>query len=325
MNQQVKMPDQPEVDIPHAHITVVVATRNRTNDLRRCLISLARASYPFWDLILVDQSDDDSSREITIELGPSLPQLNYRPMTTKGLSAARNKGLQMASGDIVAFLDDDCTVNRDWLACIASAFQRHPHAALVFGAVKSAPHDKHTCYIPEYLPRRERVMHGRWGYLHTEGIGASMCVRRIVTKRVGLFDVQLGAGASFVCAGEDNDYLYRCLALGYDAVTTPTISVEHYGARTYENGGVSKLISGYAYSSGVTDMKIWRCGEPTALLLFAVHGLYCLTRINLRNLFTHQGLDNTEWIVMYIRGLFASFQRGVDRQSFLYAKGRDSI
>ena len=107
-------------------VSVVVCTRNRVDSLRRCVQALASINTGCeWELVIVDNgSDDGTSAFLT-----SLPQLfSKTPVITtfepkRGLAAARNRGVDQAHGDIVAFTDDDCYVFDDYIDLMVSAFE----------------------------------------------------------------------------------------------------------------------------------------------------------------------------------------------------------
>ncbi len=274
--------------------------------------------YPRWEIQLVDQSDDDRTRTIAESFAHALPHLWYRHISEKGLSHARNMGMETSKGEIAAFLDDDCTVDSDWLERIAHVFARYLHTALVFGSVYAAPHDMQECFIPVYEMTSEQVLQGRRALPNSAGMGASMYLRRDAWQRIGPFDELLGAGTDYFSGGDDDDYRYRCLVSGYSVVKTPSIRVQHFGARPHATGSAARLIKGYAYSAGALDMKLLRCGEIAATMLFVIHSLYCLSRINVRNLVMRHGPTNIDWIVMYMRGLRGSFRLKVDRRHRIY-------
>ena len=306
---------------PYPRVSVVIPTCNRPEDVRRCLDHMARVSYPHWDLVVVDQSDDERTEAVARRFMDALPNLTYHRMREKGAARARNGGIAITEGEIIAFIDDDCTVAPNWLDEVAATLQRHPQVSLIFGAVESAPHNPRESYVTVYTPRKESVAHGPRSFLHTQGLSANMYMRREVVARVGLFDTCLGPGSGvFTGGGEDIDYLYRSLARGLHVVYTPHVAVKHYGMRDYGSGAVGRLFRNYAYCSGAADMKLLRCGHVAAIVMIAVHALYCLTRINLPNLISRRGMSNLEWISMYTRGLFASFRLGVDRRHSLYVR-----
>jgi GT2 family glycosyltransferase len=271
-------------------------------------------NYQSWDVLLVDQSDDGRTRHVAQELSRLLPNLSYRHMKEKGQSRACNIGIEASSGEIIAFLHDDCTMESDWLEQISSAFERWPRAALVFGTVKSAPTNPNESFTPVYPVEREQLIRGRRAFVRPDGMGATMYLRRAVVERVGLFDACLGPGSQFTFGGEDNDYIYRCLVAGYSVARTPTIVLEHYGARSYANGDAARLFRNYAYSAGITDMKLLRTGHRVALVLMASHLTYFILEM------LRHGPGNIDRLGMYLRGLHGSFQLEVDSRRHLFVQ-----
>ncbi len=274
-------------------------------------------------MLVVDQSTDTRTQEIVEGFTSRIPHLTYQRSPETGLSRARNRGIEATHGEIVAFLDDDCAVEVDWLERIAAAFNKYPRAALVFGAVKAAPHlDLQANYLPTYDFQQERVLCGRLRRARTRGMGASMYVRRSYQRRVGPFDIHLGVGASIFLSVEDSDYAYRCLTLGYTVVETPTVRVLHYGIRPYSGDPATRHAREHAFADGALNMKFIRCGDPTALALLVVRAADNLPYIKWANLVSHRGPTGLGRVVMYLRGLLASFQLDVDRRCFLYTSPR---
>lgn len=305
------------------HISVVIPTCNRPEDMRRCLASLAHVAYPDWDVVIIDQSDGDQTRAVADDYRTSLPALAYLHLDEKGISRARNKGVAEARGELIAFLDDDCTIGADWLRQIAHAFTRYPRAGLVYGTVEPGPYDPDESFVIVHEMRKEHVARGRVGVLRLGGIGASMYVRRAAMSRIGPFDLYLGAGSGFFSSTDDDDYRYRCLVAGYSVVETPAIVVRHYGMRDYKSGAASRLLRGYAQSNGALHMKLLRCGDLFVLILMVKYASAYLRAINLRNLVLRKGPTRIGQLTMYLRGLGASFRLPVDRRRLLYEQRRD--
>jgi len=300
------------------HISVVIPTTGRPAAVARCLASLTAVAYPSWDIQLVDQSDDTRTEAVARRLAPRLPGLTYRHLAVRGAARARNWAMARAKGEIVAFLDDDCTVPADWLERVWRAFRRHPDAALIFGAVSAAPHNPTTHYIPAFAPRGERRLRGSLAFLSCEAMSASLAVRRAAIRGIGPVDEQTGAGARL--AGEDRDYTYRALRAGQTVVETDAIRVTHYGARAYATGDASRLVRRAAFAQGALDMKALRTGDPAAVIFILAHLGQCLGRIDARHLLMRRRPSNAAWIVLYIRGLVASLAYGVRRDAPLWAE-----
>jgi glycosyltransferase involved in cell wall biosynthesis len=105
----------------------VVCSYNGSRTLRDCLDGVSRIEYPDYEVIVVDDGSTDATSAIA---GEYLCRLVRTP--NRGLSSARNTGIEHASGEIVAFTDDDARPDPHWLRYLASAF-RNPTVAAVGG------------------------------------------------------------------------------------------------------------------------------------------------------------------------------------------------
>ncbi|MDT8318546.1 MAG: glycosyltransferase [bacterium] len=108
-------------------ISIVVATLNRDEDLKVLLESLLIQTKLPFEIIVVDQSDDDSTKDLCLSYSSKLP-LNYIHSTHKSGTHSRNIGIQKSTGDVVAFLDDDTKLLPDYLEQIEIFYRKYPHA-----------------------------------------------------------------------------------------------------------------------------------------------------------------------------------------------------
>jgi len=106
-------------------ISVIVCSYNGERTLRDCCEGLLRLEYPDFEVIVVDDGSTDDTAAIAHEYG-------FRVISTpnRGLGSARNTGLRVATGEIVAYTDDDARPDPHWLTYLAAAFRRTPHAAI---------------------------------------------------------------------------------------------------------------------------------------------------------------------------------------------------
>lgn len=309
---------EPTAGKPLPSISVAIPTCNKPEDVESLLDSLAGVVYPDWEILIIDQSDDARTQDVVDRFKGRLPRLAHHRVRLKGAARARNEAIGLAGGDIIAFIDDDCTVDADWLEQIARAFGRYPRAALMFGSLMAIPHDAREYHIPEYIVRDEHVLRGRLSYRRANGFGGSMYAHMAFARKMRL-DAQLGTGGYFP-SSEDLDYNLRALAAGYDIVETPRIVVHHHGARSYASGKPLKMFAAHAYAAGTVHMKLLRCGDMAALPL-VVGAL----RTYLRHIALHTAASHRERlrivrieIGQYLHGLVASFELGVDRRHRLY-------
>ncbi len=208
-------------------VSVVVPTRNRPEALARLLSGLSQCTPPPDEVIVVDQSASDDSEGVVAAIAPSLPRLVYLRTESRGLSRARNLGLQRAVSAVVSFIDDDCIPEADWVARIGAAFGSDECLACVMGGVlpegeaqRQFPLSVRTSQTPrEYLGARD-ASPGELGW------GGNLSIRGNVLALVGTFDETLGAGARWPAA-EDTDLVYRLLRGGHKAAYRPEVVVRH--------------------------------------------------------------------------------------------------
>lgn len=110
----------------------MLATKNRATLLEAAIESVLAQTYPHWQLVVVDDgSADDTARLLDGQRDPRLTALRTEGL---GAAAARNRGLGAATGDYVAFLDDDNVMTPGWLRAVAEYTGRHPECDVLYGA-----------------------------------------------------------------------------------------------------------------------------------------------------------------------------------------------
>ncbi|MEP7325705.1 MAG: glycosyltransferase [Gemmatimonadota bacterium] len=220
-------------------VSLVICTRDRPDDLARCLDSVHQLVPRPLETIVVDNAPATSA---TRELVAGMVNVRYIPEPRPGLSRARNAGVCAARGDIVAFTDDDVRVTPNWIAAVEHGF-REPTVSVVTGLVLPAELETESQLIFEqgfggFGQGFHRQLYGNGFFWHTRaygvpvwriGAGASMAIRRSAFERVGLFDERLGAGAAG--CSEDSELWYRVLAEGGQCCYDPRVVVHHYHRR----------------------------------------------------------------------------------------------
>ncbi len=117
-------------------ISVVVPTRNRPRDVEKLLPTIARQTRLPDQLIVVDQSPDEETQLVAREaMDPKIAErcVYVHDSEIKGVSAARNVGISLATGDVVVFLDDDVLLSPDCLEQLEMAFKANPDYAGIGG------------------------------------------------------------------------------------------------------------------------------------------------------------------------------------------------
>ena len=94
--------------------SVIVITRNHSGYLAEVLTALAKQDHPDFEVVVVDSSEGEE-RDKSTQLAARF-ETKYVPEPRRGQSLARNSGLPFCTGEIVAFTDDDCLPEKDWLS-----------------------------------------------------------------------------------------------------------------------------------------------------------------------------------------------------------------
>ena len=161
---------------PPVTISVVLATRNRADLLQRALRSLFAQTHAAWQLVVVD----DGSTDDTPDVLAAIDDARVLRLRTEGVGAAgaRNAALAHATGEWVAFLDDDNVMDAGWLHAVAVFAARTPDAQAVFGAqLRQHEADPALSVSDAYVLFADPVDPAGLTFLNTIDLGA-LAVRR---------------------------------------------------------------------------------------------------------------------------------------------------
>ena len=218
-------------------VTVAVCTRNRTEDLRRCLRSLRGIEYPYLDLVVVDNAPADSATARLVS--SEFPTVRYVVEPDAGLDRARNRAIQECRGEILAFADDDVVVDPEWVSSIVRVFECDSNVGAVTGLVLPLELETEAQHLFEVYGGFGRGFERRWyradprhlvspdyGGTGRLGTGANMAFRRSLFDRIGRFDPALDVGTC-TNGGGDLDMFFRVLKSGSTFVYEPAALVRH--------------------------------------------------------------------------------------------------
>ncbi|MBX3503220.1 MAG: glycosyltransferase family 2 protein [Alphaproteobacteria bacterium] len=216
-------------------LSVLICTRNRPAKVLRAVESVLRNTFTDFELIVVDQTDDESTRVALAMIRDS--RLRYIGTRTVGVAISRNIAIRAARADIVVFTDDDCVCDAGWLAAIHAEFRMDRAALGVYGRVipfGSAGRNDWDCLsqagdliCPAVNQSTTRLVVQSPAIPHlTLGAGNNMSFRKEAFHRVGLFMESLGPG-SRIGTGEDLEFTYRLLWHRCRLVYSPDPLVEH--------------------------------------------------------------------------------------------------
>jgi GT2 family glycosyltransferase len=272
-------------------VTVVLSTAGMRPDLlRRCIESLLAMNYPAYEIVIVDNRtqalDDEGTEfwsEFAMEDGESPGVVTVVREPRRGLSYARNTGVEAARGEIVAFTDDDVEVDADWLNEVVGAFHSSTDIKCVTGLVIPAeletesqqlfeifssgldrgfaPHSwsiptrqshrrhafKRSSYLVVDSECPEAPAHSFYVAIGNCGVGANMAVRRDFALQHP-FDVALGAG-SIARSAEDVHFYANVLWAGFRIVYAPSAIVRHTHRRKMEDLEIQMRSIGVGYTA----------------------------------------------------------------------------
>jgi GT2 family glycosyltransferase len=224
-------------------VSVVVCTYNGARTIDETLGHVARLNYPDYEVIVVNDGSTDATRRIVGEHR----ERGVRLISTsnRGLASARNAGLAAATGEIVAYIDDDAYPDPDWLMYVATAFRDAEYAG--YGGPNIVPEDDGLV--------AQGVAHAPGGPTHVllcdreaEHIpGCNMAFRRSALEAIGGFDTKYRA------AGDDVDVCWQLQEHGWKLGYHPGALVWHH--RRGSVRGYWKQQVGYGKAEALLEEK----------------------------------------------------------------------
>jgi glycosyl transferase family 2 len=224
--------------LAYPKISVVICVYNGEQDIEECLEGVSRVDYPDVEVIVVDDGSTDRTLELAERQALAHGLRVVRQFPNRGLSAARNRGLDEASGEIVAYLDSDAFPDADWLRYLALGFLSTRHAIL--GGPNINPLDDvpiSDCIdkapgIPDVVMLEDELAD------HIPG--CNLAGRRNFLLTIGGFDERYRGG------GDDVTFCWKVTRFGASAGVSPGAMVWHHRRRTL----VGYLRQQWAYGKG---------------------------------------------------------------------------
>jgi mycofactocin system glycosyltransferase len=211
MQQPAELPD----------ISIVIPVKDRADELKRCLTSLSCLNYPREKLqvIVVDDGSCDDSPQVARQFRAMLVPSGG---TGRGPAAARNVGASLANGEILAFIDSDCSASQEWLNELIPAFNNPAMAAVggqVDGMCTESAVDRYESIMSSLsLGARERTGSGGSDTFYLPS--CNLLVRRSAFRSAGGFKDEMHVG-------EDVDLTWRLRDNGWTISYLPAGNVLH--------------------------------------------------------------------------------------------------
>lgn len=217
-------------------LSLIIATYNRAEQLMVTLESVATQRHPAqrWECIVVDNNSKDDTRERVEAFAAAHPdlQLRYVFESNQGLSYARNRGIEEAKGEIIAFVDDDERIVEEFVSAYVELFASHPDAMSAGGKIVAEYPTGRPRWMSKYAeqPIANPMDYGKSIKPFPKGRipgGGNMAMRRSVFDKIGRFDTSLGRTGKQLIGGEESDLFERIEAAGMACYYVPRAVMYH--------------------------------------------------------------------------------------------------
>ncbi len=240
-------------------ISVLICTYNRSEKLIKCLQSieksLIKAAPISSEIVIVDNNSTDDTR---LKVKEWSNNCQYSVIIDKeakqGIAYARNKSIEVAQGDLFICIDDDCTIDEDYILNVLKYYRHDTDIIIRFcyiglGDTKDWP-----------IAIQTRTTTKRWKKYDPESdiltmgdiTGGNMVLPKSVIHKVGKYDTRFGTKS--IPGGEDVDYGFRAYNSGFTLAYAPDIRAYHFHGR--DNAvAVINIIKNYSIAAGALYAK----------------------------------------------------------------------
>ncbi len=202
-------------------VSVVIPVLNDAQRLAVCLGALRAQTYPkdLFEVIVVDNGSTDDIKSVIDEF----KDFTFVLETGRGPAAARNKGVTLARGEIIAFTDADCVPAPDWIEKAVKSMSNVPKCDVIAGKVELFFKDANNPKIVELYESIWAFQQERCVEKSRFGVTANLITYKQVFKDVGLFD----SNTFKTAAGEDREWGNRVFSSGRRIVYADDVRVAH--------------------------------------------------------------------------------------------------
>jgi glycosyltransferase involved in cell wall biosynthesis len=220
-------------------VSLVLATLGRDWELADFLKSLMIQTYKDFELIIIDQNKDGKIDDIVESINSYL-DVKHVKVNFTGNARARDYGIGLAQGRIVAFPDDDCAYDKDVLKKVVAEFKRRPNLSILVAGSYDVSSSRFSIGVNSHSAR----YFSRFNMMGVEF--TQFFDRKKIDSRHFRLDHDFGIGSKYSGA-EGFELLYRLLRAGSAAFYTPEIKIYHPDKDHYKLGTSRMLM----YSTGV--------------------------------------------------------------------------
>lgn len=247
-------------------ISVVVCTYNRCDTLKGAIKSLSEQSFPKegYEIIVVDNNSTDNTKAAVQDLMAVIPNLRYIHEKEQGHNPSRNRGVREASGDIVAFTDDDVEADHDWIKELVGAFERFPDVVAVGGRTILLFLEAKPTWLSDRLLYHygdaQLGIETKYLTFPQHPFGLNMAFKKTCFYEVGSFTPKLGRRKTEnLLSDDEKELFYRISEVGLKTLYTPHAVIRHMipGDRTMRKWLISR-----SYWQGVSQVVFEQIHNP---------------------------------------------------------------
>lgn len=218
-------------------VSVVICTYNRAPLLEKCLTCLQQQTEvkpKDFEVVIIDNNSLDHTAELCAKMLEQDRSSNFHYFLEKnqGHSYARNRGILESKGRLIAYLDDDAFVRKEYIKEVIDFFDMYPNAMVTGGKIIPVYEKSEPKWMSNYLlplvaaldmGKKPRLFSGR-----KFPIGANIIFRKVVFETYGLFNVELGRIGNGLMGGDEKDLAYRLKEAKEEIWYAPKVVVDHY-------------------------------------------------------------------------------------------------
>ena len=251
-------------------VSVIICTYNRRDSLRQTLSLLCGLEVPAhlsWEVLVVDNNSTDDTPQVCESFIQKLP-LRYVFEPRQGVNHARNRGVAEAMAPLVLFADDDVNVDKNWLASVWDAAERHPGVSIFSGRIfplwestppawltKNSKSILRPVAVHLDLGDEERIL----ADFCANSWGANLAFRKSVFSDSCRFREGIGRKGQDEVRGGETELIQRLLKDGHRRLYVAKAIVHH---RNPSSHATERYVFAYYKGSGMTEIRLG--GTPTS-------------------------------------------------------------
>lgn len=203
--------------------SLIVGTLNRPKEIKKCIVSFLNQKYQDFEIIIIDQSDNNETRKIIDEIDSKGISIIYKKVEFKGLSKARNEALKYARGEYFCLIDDDAYYDSDYLLRAYNKLKSVNYKRIILSGY-IYDESKNEELAKYSIAKTGEIL--SYNKMFLISLSASLIFPMDVVNECGNFDERFGVGGQFG-ACEETDLLIRALRKKYRIIYLKEMKVCH--------------------------------------------------------------------------------------------------